>query len=273
MRAPVSDLPVAFDAVSLRAGEVEIVRDLEPRRSRRGAPTVLLGPNGSGKSTLLRLAMGLARADVRAHHLGRTRRAAASGCAMVFQRPVMLRRSAAGNIATRYALPASRRTMRASPSCWRRSALPDAAPTARPGCVLDRRAAADRARSRVGRFVPKSCFSTSRRPASIRRPRWFDRGRDRGGDARRRHGQYRDDDARSRPGPPDRRSTSCSCIADVLAEDRPAFLNSSLRSRCSSAAAAFIKWRGGCFFYWVDIAAMGTTADVWSSATWFGLSP
>jgi tungstate transport system ATP-binding protein len=102
MRAPVSDLPVAFDKVSLRAGAVEVVRDLSLNFA-GGAPTVLLGPNGSGKSTLLRLAMGLV-----APTAGRVtwggRGAPGERLAMMFQRPVMLRRSAAANIA--YALPA-----------------------------------------------------------------------------------------------------------------------------------------------------------------------
>jgi len=60
--------------------------------------TVLLGPNGSGKTTLLRLLMGLAqptrgRIELATDHDGRCRRA------FVFQKPVMLKRSAAANIA------------------------------------------------------------------------------------------------------------------------------------------------------------------------------
>jgi tungstate transport system ATP-binding protein len=67
---------------------------------------VLIGPNGSGKTTLLRVAMGLIRpsqgrvswADCDA--VPPTRRA------IVFQRPTMLRRSAAANV--HYALAAAR---------------------------------------------------------------------------------------------------------------------------------------------------------------------
>ncbi len=102
MRAPVSDIPVAFDTVSLRAGAVEIVRDLSLNFA-GGAPTVLLGPNGSGKSTLLRLAMGLT-APTSGRITWGGRGAPGERLAMMFQRPVMLRRSAAANIA--YALPA-----------------------------------------------------------------------------------------------------------------------------------------------------------------------
>ena len=112
MRAPVTDIPVAFDAVSLRAGEVEIVRALSLNFA-AGAPTVLLGPNGSGKSTLLRLAMGLARANVRAHHMGRTRRAGRAA-----RHDVPAPRDAAADRGRQCRLcAAGARTIRAWPSC------------------------------------------------------------------------------------------------------------------------------------------------------------
>lgn len=65
--------------------------------------TVILGPNGAGKSLLLRLCHGLlvpSQGSVKWR--GRTASSAIRDQAMVFQRPVMLRRSAAGNVA--YAL-------------------------------------------------------------------------------------------------------------------------------------------------------------------------
>jgi tungstate transport system ATP-binding protein len=100
MRAPVSDLPVAFENTSLRVGDVHLLSDIDLVLG-TGAPTVLLGPNGSGKSTLLRLAMGLvAPTSGRVAWGGRTE--PGERLAMVFQRPVMLRRTAAANIA--YAL-------------------------------------------------------------------------------------------------------------------------------------------------------------------------
>jgi tungstate transport system ATP-binding protein len=104
MRPPVSDLPLVLEDVSLLARDVAIVRGLSVRLD-TGAPSVLIGPNGSGKSTLIRLAMGLiAPSHGRITWGGR---AASDGRrrAMVFQRPVMLRRSAAGNVA--YALKAA----------------------------------------------------------------------------------------------------------------------------------------------------------------------
>jgi tungstate transport system ATP-binding protein len=67
----------------------------------RGTFTVVLGPNGAGKSTLLRLLHGLvapSSGTVRwGEHASRP-----PGQAMVFQRAVLLRRSAAANV--RYAL-------------------------------------------------------------------------------------------------------------------------------------------------------------------------
>src|SRR5438874_1447284 len=102
MRAPVTDLPLAFESASLRARGVEIVSTLDLEIV-SGAPTVLLGPNGSGKITLLRLAMGLVRPTSGRVSWGR-RDEPDERLAMVFQRPVMLRRSAAANVA--YALRA-----------------------------------------------------------------------------------------------------------------------------------------------------------------------
>jgi tungstate transport system ATP-binding protein len=63
----------------------------------RGTFTAVLGPNGSGKSTLLRLLHGLAAPATGTIRWG-THAARPPGQAMVFQRAVLLRRSAAGNI-------------------------------------------------------------------------------------------------------------------------------------------------------------------------------
>jgi tungstate transport system ATP-binding protein len=100
MRAPITDLPLAFEDVSLRVRDVDVVADLS-LEILAGAPTILLGPNGSGKSTLLRLAMNLVRPTAGRITWGR-RNEPDEHLAMVFQRPVMLRRSAAANVA--YAL-------------------------------------------------------------------------------------------------------------------------------------------------------------------------
>jgi tungstate transport system ATP-binding protein len=101
MRAPQSDLPISFKDVSVVAGGASIANRLTFEIA-LGAPTILIGPNGAGKTTLIRLAMGLAapssgRIDWAGSEAPRGER-----LAMMFQRPVMLRRSAAANVA--YAL-------------------------------------------------------------------------------------------------------------------------------------------------------------------------
>ena len=92
---------IRFDDVTVAAGSVTLLDRLslaiEP-----GLPTVLIGPNGAGKTTLLRAAMGLL-----APLSGRIIRSDERR-AIVFQRPTMLRRSAAANI--RYAAAGRDRT-------------------------------------------------------------------------------------------------------------------------------------------------------------------
>jgi tungstate transport system ATP-binding protein len=106
VRAPVSDLPIVLEDVSYRAGAVTIL-DRVSLTLRPGAPTVLVGPNGSGKSTLIRIAMGLLKPTSGSITWGDRRDDEGQRRAMVFQRPVMLRRSASANVV--YALR-SRRT-------------------------------------------------------------------------------------------------------------------------------------------------------------------
>ena len=76
-----------------------------------GTRTVILGPNGAGKSLLLRICHGLI-----APSAGRVIWAGAGRQAMVFQRPVMLRRSALRNITYALSLagvPTAQRDVRA----------------------------------------------------------------------------------------------------------------------------------------------------------------
>ncbi|MPZ59508.1 MAG: ATP-binding cassette domain-containing protein [Rhizobiales bacterium] len=101
MRAPDSDLPIVLDGVTVQAGAVTILDRLSLRLE-AGAPTVLVGPNGSGKTTLLRVAMGLLRPTGGRVIWGGREQVPPVRRAFVFQRPVMLRRSAMGNV--RYAL-------------------------------------------------------------------------------------------------------------------------------------------------------------------------
>lgn len=99
MRETASILPLRFEGVGFSVGGQDLVRDLD-LTVERGHTTVLLGPNGAGKSILLRLAHGLL-----APSRGRIDWAAGEGettgrrrHAMVFQKPVMLRRSAHDNL-------------------------------------------------------------------------------------------------------------------------------------------------------------------------------
>ena len=96
---PLVDQPlVRYEDVSVTAGGVQILSNVTLSLT-SGAPTVLLGPNGSGKTTLLKLAMGLidptsGHVTLAPHHDAGTPRRA-----FVFQKPVMLRRSVAANVA------------------------------------------------------------------------------------------------------------------------------------------------------------------------------
>jgi tungstate transport system ATP-binding protein len=99
-----SILPLAFDKVSFVAGERTLLHDVSFRCETRGI-AVLLGPNGAGKSLVLRLASGLlapSRGSVR--WLGAAGANAAEAHAIVLQRPVLLRRSVAANVAYALAL-------------------------------------------------------------------------------------------------------------------------------------------------------------------------
>lgn len=113
MRAPASDLPIVLAAVGVRAGTQNILRDvslaLQP-----GAPTAILGPNGAGKSTLIRVAAGLLRPSSGSVTWGGLPAKGLERRAIVFQRPVMLRRSVAGNLAFALAAAGCARAHRAA---------------------------------------------------------------------------------------------------------------------------------------------------------------
>jgi tungstate transport system ATP-binding protein len=95
-------LPLQLDDVCFVAGGRTII-DRVSLTIASGSRTIILGPNGSGKSVLMRLCHGLLAPTAgriqwnRPERAGEPRRQA-----MVFQRQVMLRRSAFANIA--YAL-------------------------------------------------------------------------------------------------------------------------------------------------------------------------
>ena len=79
----------------------------------QGPLTIILGPNGAGKSLLLRLAHGLIQPTSGGISWGGLKPGASRPWqAMVFQRPVLLRRSAAANIAYALALQGYSRSQR-----------------------------------------------------------------------------------------------------------------------------------------------------------------
>ncbi|MEO8306297.1 MAG: ATP-binding cassette domain-containing protein [Betaproteobacteria bacterium] len=106
MRAILPLLPLTLNDVVFEAASRRVIDGISLTLD-RGARTIILGPNGAGKSVLLRLCHGLLHptsGEVRwnsAEIADSPRRQA-----MVFQRPVMLRRCALGNVT--YALKLAR---------------------------------------------------------------------------------------------------------------------------------------------------------------------
>ena len=120
-------LPLELEGVVFEAGGQTLIHDLSARLN-AGPRSIVLGPNGAGKSLLLRLCHGLLRPsrgrvvwhgqpdghgqqDEHGHpgggrldRAGQPDRETRRRQAMVFQRPVLLRRSALANVAYPLAL-------------------------------------------------------------------------------------------------------------------------------------------------------------------------
>jgi len=98
MTAAPAILPLTVREMSYAVGAARLIDDLTFTLE-AGPRTIIIGPNGAGKSLLLRLCHGLLKPSS-----GTVRWAGGAGIdparcqAMVFQRPVMLRRSVAANV-------------------------------------------------------------------------------------------------------------------------------------------------------------------------------
>lgn len=88
MRGPL----LALEQVSVRVAGVQVLEDVT-LAIRSGSPTVLMGPNGAGKTTLLKVMAGFVTPTA-----GRVE-TSAQRSSFVFQKPTMLRRSVAANVA------------------------------------------------------------------------------------------------------------------------------------------------------------------------------
>ena len=101
--APASLLPAEVRGLVYRAGGRHLIDGLE-LTLRAGPLTVIMGPNGAGKSLLLRLLHGLiapSAGEIRWHGASGSEgagEAVRGRQAMVFQRPVLLRRSVRANL-------------------------------------------------------------------------------------------------------------------------------------------------------------------------------
>ena len=95
---PAEILPLSLRDVSYEVSGMRLIKDLNVE-FKLGSLTVILGPNGAGKSLLLRLCHGLITPSSGIITWGGPQAGTARQYqAMVFQRPVMLRRSVIANL-------------------------------------------------------------------------------------------------------------------------------------------------------------------------------
>ena len=93
-------LPLTLAKVSLKRGDKMVLKEIDCQFDSNPGRSLIIGPNGAGKSLFLRVCHGIIAPDLGAvRWAGATDpRSLARAQAMVFQRPVLLRRSARGNI-------------------------------------------------------------------------------------------------------------------------------------------------------------------------------
>ncbi len=92
-----SILPLDVHGLGYRVGDTVILQEMSFTIA-AGAPMLVVGPNGAGKSVLLRLLHGLLQPSTGRLAWADATQPAQRRQAMVFQRPVMLRRSVLGNV-------------------------------------------------------------------------------------------------------------------------------------------------------------------------------
>ena len=90
--------PLTLDGVSYEAAGKRLVDGVSLTLA-PGALTCVMGPNGAGKSLLIRLVAGLIRPTAGRIGYGGAARPGRNRVAVVFQRPVLLRRSVRANLA------------------------------------------------------------------------------------------------------------------------------------------------------------------------------
>jgi len=100
MKANPSVLPITLENVSLKRGDKRVLKDIDCRFGATPARSLIIGANGAGKSLFLRVCHGVVAPDGGSVRWAQALepKILARAQAMVFQRPVLLRRTAAGNI-------------------------------------------------------------------------------------------------------------------------------------------------------------------------------
>lgn len=94
---PPGPLPLHFERVCFERGGRMLLQDVS-FRVEHGPTSVILGPNGAGKTLVLRLACGLLTPGSGSVRWAGGAKAARESTALVFQRPLLLRRSVRANI-------------------------------------------------------------------------------------------------------------------------------------------------------------------------------
>jgi tungstate transport system ATP-binding protein len=101
MSRPPSLLPLELERVSFHHRGQKLLDNVSLRLE-QGGKTIIMGPNGAGKSLLMRLCNGLLQPSAGSVRWSGRPEELRRRLAMVFQRPVLLRRSAQANVS--YAL-------------------------------------------------------------------------------------------------------------------------------------------------------------------------